>query len=174
MTRIALLLLPLLSLGCWGNAFYVDARFTPAEAAELRAGAALWEPTGMHRDLIFGVRFSDADNDRNMVVRTNARGAELMDPWFREHASKSVCCHGAFQPTKIVIIMERLGSVPLRTVFAHELGHAMGLGHVTDPRAIMAPRWTEESLGCLTGADVVEACARGDACAAVEGCEVQR
>lgn len=168
------LLLPLLSTACFGELYYVDSRFTPEEAEQIRVGAELWAPTGLHRDLVFGLQFSDVANDRNMIIRSNSRGAANIDEYFKEHTTCAAArLHSPIEPTRIIILMDKLNQDPLRVVAAHELGHSMGLDHVSDMRAIMAPKGSEESLNCLTGADVAEACRHGDSCPSTRpiGCE---
>jgi len=167
-------LLSVLCTACFGELYYVDQRFTPEEAEQIRVGAALWAPTGLHRDLIFGIGFSDVASDRNMIIRSNSRGASNIDRYFRDHTTGVAArVHSPLEPTKIVILMDKLHGDPLRIVFAHELGHAMGLEHVSDERAIMAPKGSDASLNCLTSEDIAEACRNGYGCPSTRpaGCE---
>lgn len=131
--RALLVLLAALTVGCTGEIWYVDSRFTAAEEAQIQAAADAWTALGYPIDLAFHSRVDLTDTGRRVIVRAGVRAAENYDGFVQGKA-------GLYDPgtgyARIILVPERCGEF-LRSVTAHEFGHSLGLRHSTSRGAVM-------------------------------------
>lgn len=165
-------MLLLLASGCTSleRTFYVDGRFTPAEEQEIAEAATAWETaTGgaIRFDLAFGaVAVGTRESRRREIVRFTPEEANASEfSGFRDLTIPGTRGPAVTQPGEsfqiIAVVPDLLFGWTLRTVIAHELGHAIGLHHVPSQDALMSfkpiraiERFAAE--GCLSHADVQE------------------
>ena len=133
--------------------FWVDERFSPPEVSAIRAGFATWQ-----RDPASDVTFvfmgttptpdRAVEDGRNVVVRS-ARPVVVETKTALAMTRRSVAEGTSFYRDADVII-DFSGRVPwsldgvaraqdLQSVVTHEVGHLLGLDHVTDPSQVMYP-----------------------------------
>jgi len=142
--------------GQYPREIYIDERFSPEEVGEIRRAIrevnTLARLIDEDRLVEFAGRFSDGngkfeqsnvDNDRNELYRIGSADEclDFVDDYEDEYSSLDNL-NGFYTGTDIGILVfntERTGR-PLWFVAMHELGHFVGMGHVTTNRhAVMHP-----------------------------------
>jgi hypothetical protein len=143
--------------GQWPRELFIDSRFNEAEIAEIKAAVREVNALGRLIDenelVSLSGRFTDengefeqrnVDNDRNELYRVDS-ASECRD--FVERYDESFGTignlYGFYTGTDIGILVFNLRlpyRPPLRHVVMHELGHFVGMDHVTNNRhAVMHP-----------------------------------
>lgn len=150
-----------------GGAFLVDSRFTASERLEIQRAADTWEAYGAHIDLVWD-QHTNGTETKSIVRPRGTREAVAIMPPLKD--TDAAITKTTFDHTTIVVMPDRIQSNPLWYVVAHEMGHALGMEHVADPRAIM--HWTDTSVSarCVTQADLEEMCRTGE-CVRKATCE---
>lgn len=161
--KTALFIAALVSQACApGGAFLVDSRFTASERLEIQRAADTWEAYGAHIDLVWD-QHTNGTEARSIVRAAGDREAFAIDPELINHPNSPGLTKTAIGHETIVILPERVGQTnPLWYVVAHEFGHALGMAHIDDPRAIMHWTNTAVSARCVTQADLEEMCRTGE------------
>lgn len=152
-------LLPLLA-GCQASGpWYVDSRFTAAEQAEIQQAANMWEGVGQEVNLVFGVYVNGQEDHGRHIVRENTRGGQML---FRDltDTESGHYSHPNMWTQRIIIVPQQINqsTAPMYMVLAHELGHSLGLEHLSDTTALMYRTSSPDAKWCITKADVAEMC----------------
>ena len=156
------LILSGLQQGCIGSkAYYVDARFTDEEEADISAAAGMWsEATGgaLNFDLIFGQRVDLVEVRRNVIVKVGARAAFNRFPEMASSTRPAFFRRGsALESSLVVVIADQVDPALLRATVAHEMGHSFGLQHVPEESALMHENLYNDVTKCVTEVDLREA-----------------
>lgn len=150
-----LLVVGLLTMGCMGNAYYVDKRFDSREESLIRAAAEVWEAAGSQPiDLIFRSSVDINTSGRKVIVKATDRTAREENSTFDDpevvgvYDSNTVPILTGLELQRIVLDVERQPSVDpndfhkcegscFQTMVEHELGHSLGLSHLPNPMSVM-------------------------------------
>jgi hypothetical protein len=153
-------LLAVLSIsGCYGNTWVADERFTVEERAQVEQGADLWREIGQSIDIVYGQVSGNELSGRHIIRATGQSAADISAVFEKPSVAGNYLNYGFKE--LIVLVPERAYPhkvSPLYVSTAHELGHSLGMEHVSDPRALMFYKGSTEMMGCLTKADVLELC----------------
>lgn len=157
LTAALLTLTAWLAGGCApGGALYVDSRFTSEERLEIQGAADMWEAVGHPVDLVWDAKTTGRSTERRELVRAGHRAATGLSETFREDGVDGLQTDG-----RIVVDMDRVTELgdTFRAVVAHEMGHLIGLPHITGSDSLMGERHEPGSPMCITERDVRHMCA---------------
>lgn len=137
-----------LLVGCGGNVFKVDSRFTSEEETKIQAAADAWAAVGAEPiDFIWRARVNGIEAE-NVIMRSTAREVSYR---YRKPAEDRGCIgythQNTFDGKQVYILMDRIDDtqpgVNFRATVTHELGHVLLHGgdevHVARDEAIMNP-----------------------------------
>jgi hypothetical protein len=134
--------------------YWVDERFSAPEIAAIRAGFAAWQsdPSSDIAFVFMGTtRTPDraVDDGRNVVVRSAGPLLDVPSPTALA-TTERVVIEGTPIYRDTDVVLDFSGRVPwstdgdpraqdLQSLMTHEVGHMLGLDHVTDPDQVMYP-----------------------------------
>ena len=159
---VALIFSTMVLQGCIGSkTYYVDNRFTAEEEADIQAAASMWnDATGgaLNFDLVFGQRVDVFEVKRNVIAKVGARAAFNRFPEMLSDTRPAFFHPGnALESSLLVVIADHVDAQLLRPTVAHEMGHAFGLQHVPEERALMHENLHNDVTKCVTEVDLQEA-----------------
>lgn len=149
--------------------FHADVDFTEVERDHIaivldtfRAQTGGLADVKVVYDLDFSGPVSSLEELRasNLITRIDSHHSSVTDErgeWKRILGWTAFNNHLAgVSPVRMAIVGDKTGDV-FRAVFMHEMGHALGMGHVNSLHALMYPS-IKSDQACLTRADISEFC----------------